>query len=176
MLIICIVIGTSSSPTVAVRRNSLSSLSIDMIAPVYGRECVDTYRATAVVGDMLLDPERQDVMDPTQLMYNLVFPRVDLCRHMLTNVTAVGITDGMEGDPAIPVTSDNIDRSSMLMKSLKHKNFEYEIVCYAYASAIITSEVMVSQIFTSSGVTFVLTWQVCLKKYQFRYSLKYFYY
>ena len=110
-----IVIGTSSSPTVAVRHNSLSSLSIDMIAPVYGRECVDTYRATAVVDGMTLQPVEQDVMDPTQLMYNLAFP-VDLCRHMLTNVTAVGITDGMGGDPAIPVTSDNIDRSSMLMK------------------------------------------------------------
>lgn len=112
-------IGAASSPTIAVRRNSLSSLSIDMIAPVYGRECVDTYRATAVVGAMTLEPVEQEVMDPTQLMYNLVFP-VDLCRYMLTSVTAVGITDGMEGDPATLVTTDNIDRSSMLMKSFKH--------------------------------------------------------
>ena len=83
-----------------------------MTAPVYGRECVDSYRTTAVVGGNINGSIEEPVVDPTQDIYTLVIPRVDLCRDIVTSVTAVGVTDGMEGALATPVTVDNIDRTS----------------------------------------------------------------
>ena len=75
---------------------------------------MDLYRATAVVGGMTLPTIVQPVTDPNQVMYTLVFPAVDLCRDMLTNVTAVAVTNGMEGTMATPFTTDVhvADRSS----------------------------------------------------------------
>ena len=95
-----------------VRSGSLSALTVDMTAPVYGRECVDLYRATAVVGGMILPTMEQSVTDPTQDMYSFVFPGVDLCRDMLISVTAVAVTNGIEGTMARPFTTDVTDRSS----------------------------------------------------------------
>ena len=97
-----------------VRPGSLSTLTVDMTAPVYGRECVDLYRATAVVGGMTLPTIDQPVTDPNQAMYSFDFPGVDLCRDMLTSVTAVAVTNGMEGTMATPFTTDVhvVDRSS----------------------------------------------------------------
>lgn len=106
--------GTASAPMASVRSDSLSSLAVDMTAPVYGRECVDSYRATAVVGGMTVGPIVQRVVNPTQDMFTLVIPGVDLCRNTFTYVTAYGVTDGMEGAIATPVTVDNIDRTSKL--------------------------------------------------------------
>ena len=107
--------GPASAPKVTVRPDGLSTLIIDVTSPVYGRECVDLYRATAAVGGVTLPTKEQRVTDPTQDTYRIMFPRVDLCRDMLTSVTAVAITGGMEGTMASPITTDVIDRSSELI-------------------------------------------------------------
>ena len=86
-----------------------------MTAPVYGRVCVDLYIGNAAVGGVNLPPIEQRVTDPSQFVYTLVFPEVNLCRDMLNNVTAVGVTDGVEGITAIPFTMDVTDRSSVLL-------------------------------------------------------------
>jgi hypothetical protein len=79
---------------------------------VYGGECVDFYRATAFVGGMPLSPLQQRVTDPSQEVYSFKFQDLDLCIDNLTNATAVGVTNSMEGVESSPVTDDGTDRSS----------------------------------------------------------------
>ena len=88
-----------------------------MTVPEYGRECVDMYRATAVVGGVTLE-QPVNVTDPNQMMYSFEFSGLDLCRDMLTSATAVGVTNGVEGTMATPVTTDPTDGSSKLIKPL----------------------------------------------------------
>ena len=103
--------GPAAAPLVAVRPGGLSTITVDITAPVYGRECVDYYRGNAVVGERILTRNRT-VTDPNQALYTIVFPGVDLCGDILNNVTAVGVTDGREGTSSTPFTMDVFNRSS----------------------------------------------------------------
>ena len=111
ILLYCSPSGPALAPKVTVHPDGLSALTIDVTSSVYGRECVDLYRATAAVGGVTLPTRNQFVTDPTQATYRILFPGVDLCRDMLTSVTAVAVTNGMEGTMSLPVTTDNINRS-----------------------------------------------------------------
>ena len=104
-------IGVASAPTVSVRPGSLTSLTVDMTVPEYGRECVDMYRATAVVGGVTLE-QPVNVTDPNQMMYSFPFSRLDLCRDMLTSATVVVVTNGVVGTMATPVTTDPLSVTS----------------------------------------------------------------